>query len=97
MNINKLPYFILISIFLFGLAFAQESKQDNSLGLLGAGIAVAGSTLGAGIAVAYAASAGLASLTEKKEMVPWVLILAGLAEGIAIYGFIIAIMILTKV
>jgi V/A-type H+-transporting ATPase subunit K len=67
-----------------------------SLGLIGAGIAVAGSCLGAGIAVSGAASAGAAAIAERPETSIWVLILAGLGEGVAIYGLLIAILILGK-
>ncbi len=66
------------------------------IGLLAAGVAVAGSCLGAGIAISGAASAGAAAIAERPETSVWVLILAGLGEGIAIYGLLIAILILGK-
>ena len=78
--------------------YAQEEPQaqaaDVGLKYLGAGLAVAGSTIGAGVALYGATSAGLASLVERPELSVWVLILAGLGEGVAIYGLIIAILIL---
>jgi V/A-type H+-transporting ATPase subunit K len=66
------------------------------IGLLAAGVAVAGSCLGAGIAIYGAASAGAAAIAERPETSVWVLILAGLGEGVAIYGLLIAILILGK-
>jgi V/A-type H+-transporting ATPase subunit K len=66
------------------------------LALLGAGVAVAGSCLGAGIAISGAASAGAAAIVERPETSIWVLILAGLGEGVAIYGLLIAILIMGK-
>jgi V/A-type H+-transporting ATPase subunit K len=66
------------------------------MGLLAAAIAVAGSCLGAGIAIYGAATAGAAAIAERPETSIWVLILAGLGEGVAIYGLLIAIMILGK-
>lgn len=71
---------------------AQEA--DTGLKYLGAGLAVAGSTIGAGVALYGATSAGSAALVERPELSVWVLILAGLGEGVAIYGLIIAILIL---
>lgn len=53
--------------------------------------------LGAGIAVAYVGSAALGAISEKPELTARALIYVGLAEGIAIYGLIIAIMILTRI
>jgi len=62
--------------------------------LLGAGIAVAGSTIGAGFAVAYTGAAALAAVSEKPEMFGRSLVFVGLAEGIAIYGLVIAIILI---
>jgi V/A-type H+-transporting ATPase subunit K len=64
--------------------------------LLGAGIAVAGSTIGAGFAVAYTGAAALAAVSEKPEMLGRSLIFVGLAEGIAIYGLVVAIILIGK-
>lgn len=83
------------------IAYAQEpgtegaaQAADVGLKYLGAGLAVAGSTIGAGVALYGATSAGIAALVERSELSVWVLILAGLGEGVAIYGLIIAILIL---
>ena len=73
-----------------------EIFSQYGLALLGAAVAVAGSCLGAGIAIYGAASAGAAAIAERPETSIWVLILAGLGEGVAIYGLLIAIMILGK-
>jgi len=90
---------VVIALSLIVPTLAQEEVTTGA-GILemgkfiGAGVAVAGSTIGAGIGLLGATSAGLAALVERPELSVWVLILAGLAEGVAIYGIIIAIMIL---
>lgn len=53
-------------------------------------------TLAAGYAVAVVGSAAVGALAEKPELLGRVLILVGLAEGIAIYGLIVAILILNR-
>jgi V/A-type H+/Na+-transporting ATPase subunit K len=63
---------------------------------IAAGIAVAGSTLGAGIAVSYTGSAALAAIAEKQEIFGRALVIVGLAEGIAIYGLIVAVILIGK-
>lgn len=63
---------------------------------IGAGIAVAGSTIGAGVAVSYTGSAALAAIAEKPEMFGRALVIVGLAEGIAIYGLIVAVILIGK-
>jgi V/A-type H+-transporting ATPase subunit K len=64
--------------------------------LLGAAIAVAGSSIGAAIAVAYTGAAALAAVSERPEMFGRAMVIVGLAEGIAVYGLIIAIILIGK-
>lgn len=78
-------------------AAASASTSSNSWApLLGAGIAVAGSTIGAGFAVAYTGAAALAAISEKPEMFGRSLVIVGLAEGIAIYGLVVAVILIGK-
>jgi V/A-type H+-transporting ATPase subunit K len=78
-------------------AHAATGATDDTQGaLLGAAIAVAGSSLGAGIGVSYTGSAALAAISEKPEMFGRAMLFVGLAEGIAIYGLVIAIMLIGK-
>ena len=62
-----------------------------------AALAVGMGSIGAAIAVAAVGSAAMGALSEKPELGGRALIFLGLAEGIAIYGLIIAVMILAKV
>lgn len=64
--------------------------------MMAAAIAAGLSTLAAGYAVAVVGSAAVGALAEKPELLGRVLILVGLAEGIAIYGLIVAILILNR-
>ena len=75
---------------------AAAGASSNSAALLGAAIAVAGSTIGAGIAVAYAGAAALAVMSERPELFGRAMVIVGLAEGIAIYGLIIGIILIGK-
>jgi len=77
-------------------AGGSAPATDPRGALLGAAIAVAGSTIGAAIAVAYTGAAALAAITEKPEMFGRALVIVGLAEGIAIYGLIIAVILIGK-
>ena len=86
---------ILLSTSVFAAEQGQQAQgAEDGLKYLGAGLSVAGSTIGAGIALQGATSAGLAALVERPELAAWVLINAGLGEGVAIYGLIISILIL---
>ena len=75
---------------------ASGSTATNGSALIGASIAVAGSSIGAAIAVAYTGSAALAAMSERPELFGRAMVIVGLAEGIAIYGLIVAIMILGR-
>ncbi len=68
----------------------------NWAALLGAAISVAGSSIGAAIAVAYTGAAALAALSERPELFGRAMVIVGLAEGIAIYGLIVAVILLGK-
>jgi len=91
----------LASLLLLGVvepaqAAATTTVHSSWAALLGAGIAVAGSTIGAAIAVAYTGAAALAAVSEKPEMFGRSLVIVGLAEGIAIYGLVVAIILIGK-
>ena len=69
----------------------------RGLALIGVGLPTCIATIGAGIAVSSVGSASLAVITEKPEMFGRTLVYLGLAEGIAIYGLVISILLLGKV
>ncbi len=77
-------------------AASAAAKPGAGDAFLGAGIAVAGSTIGAGFAVSYTGSAAIAAIAEKPEMLGRSLVIVGLAEGIAIYGLIVAVILIGK-
>lgn len=77
-------------------ATAGANGDAWSLGLLAAGLSTALAALGAGYAVGKVGSAAVGALAEKPELFGRLLILVGLAEGIAIYGLIVSILILNK-
>jgi V/A-type H+-transporting ATPase subunit K len=74
---------------------AQTVTTDKGLQFIGAALAIGLSGLGAGIAIYGATSAGAAAIAEKPELATWILIYAALGEGLAIYGLVISIMILS--
>jgi V/A-type H+-transporting ATPase subunit K len=65
-------------------------------GFMAAAAVVGMSCIGAAYAVAVVGAAAVAALTEKPETAGRAIVFVGLAEGIAIYGLIIAIMILGR-
>ncbi len=85
-------------------AFAAEAVvagsapgiEHGGYGFLAAAIATALAALGAGFAVAKVGAAAIGALAEKPELFGRLLIFVGLAEGIAIYGLIVSILILNR-
>ncbi|HEY7250032.1 MAG TPA: ATP synthase subunit C [Methylomirabilota bacterium] len=77
-------------------AAGASASSNPGAAFIGAGIAIAGSTLGAAIAVAYTGAAALAAISEKPELFGRAMVIVGLAEGIAIYGLVIAIVLIGK-
>ena len=76
---------------------ATQENSSNGLGLIAAALAIGLSAIGSGIAVAVVASSAVGAISENPSLLGKTVIFAGLAEGIAIYGLIIAIMIISKV
>lgn len=86
-----------------GSSLAAEATVSTAVppevvrwGMAAAAVAAGLSAIGAAYAVAHVGSAAIGALAEKPELLGRVLILVGLAEGIAIYGLIIAILILNR-
>ncbi len=77
--------------------YSPERAKVIMWGFAAAAFSTAIGSVGAGVAVAYVGAAALGAIGEKPELAARALIYVGLAEGIAIYGLIISIMILTKI
>lgn len=93
---------MVLAVALGGAAHAETATvvaQDSGSGassaaLIGAAISVAAASLGAAAAVAYTGAAALAALSERPELFGRAIVIVGLAEGIAIYGLVVAIILI---
>jgi V/A-type H+-transporting ATPase subunit K len=79
-----------------GVQLVATTSSSDWAPAIGAAIAVAGSSIGAAIAVAYTGAAALAAISEKPEIFGRAMVIVGLAEGIAIYGLVIAVALLNR-
>lgn len=75
---------------------AAIDPQTAAWGLMAAALAASMSALGAGFAVAKVGAAAIGALAERPELFGRLLVFVGLAEGIAIYGLIVSILILDR-
>lgn len=83
--------------YLINNANAQEeatTAAGGSMKFIGAGVAFGLAALGAGIAIGGVGAAGLAAITERPELRSQALVFTALGEAIAIYGIVVAIIIL---
>ena len=109
MNRNKISMSLVVTIlicavgvFLPSALYAVEGETAGTgadwmgLAYIGAALAVGFACIGSAYAVARIGSAAIGAVSEKPELTGRTLVFIGLAEGIAIYGLIIAIMILNK-
>jgi len=103
-GLNLVVGFVLIAIGLVWLFAPQvvraagmaQAAQADPYASLAAAISAGLGSIGAAYAVGATGSAAIGVIAEKPEAFGRVLIFVGLAEGIAIYGLIIAFMILTR-
>ena len=73
---------------------ARTAADAMGMKYLSAALAVGLGSIAAGISVAMVGSAAMGAVAERPELMGRSLIYVGLAEGIAIYGVVVAIMIL---
>jgi V/A-type H+-transporting ATPase subunit K len=76
---------------------AREISIGYGLALIGVGLPTAIAAIGAGIAVGPVGAAALAVVAEKPEAFGRSLVYLGLAEGIAIYGIVVSIIMLERI
>jgi len=75
-------------------AQANEVISSASARFIAAGVVFALAAVGAGYGVGHAGAAAMAALAERPEVRSMALIITALAEAIAIYGLVMAIIIL---
>ncbi len=75
-------------------AAAAGLTVGEGLKFIGAALSTGLSGIGGGIAVASAASAAIGAMSENEKIMGKTLIFVALAEGIALYGLVISILIL---
>lgn len=83
-------------------AFAEAASASGGLAVgdglkfIGAALSTGLSGIGGGIAVSSAASAAIGAMSENEKIMGKTLIFVALAEGIALYGLVISIMIISQ-
>lgn len=75
-------------------ASAAAATSADGLKYIGAALSTGLSCIGGGIAVASAASAALGAMSEDQTIMGKALIFVALAEGIALYGLLISLVML---
>ncbi len=91
-----LPIGSLVSAETAGAVTASVQGSSAGLGYIAAALAVGLGSIGCGIAVAAAAPAAIGAVSEDPKSFSKALIFVALGEGVALYGFLIAFMILGK-
>ncbi|WP_456403243.1 ATP synthase subunit C [Hydrogenimonas sp.] len=84
-------------IFLWLLPVLSWAGEDEAWAYMAAALSVGLACIAAGIAVGLVGASAMGTMGEKPEISGRALIFLGLAEGIAIYGLIVSIMILGKI
>jgi V/A-type H+-transporting ATPase subunit K len=72
----------------------KGSDYGKAIGLIAAGLAFGLGAVGAGIAIGNIGAAAMGAISEKPEIAANALIFIALAEGLMVFGFITAIIIL---
>jgi len=98
--IGYVPLMLLaIGLLVPDIAFAASEDglaSASGMGFIAAALSTGMATIGAGYAVGAVGSSALGAVSEDPKILGKTLIFVGLAEGIAIYGLIISILILGR-
>ncbi len=78
-------------------AIAESTGTAASFGFIGAALSIGLSAIGAGIALAAGAPAAIGAVSEDPKSFGKAMIFVVLGEAVALYGFVIAFMILSKI
>jgi len=76
---------------------SSEKADVMKYGLIAAAVAFGLGAIGAGIAISHVGAAAMGAVAEKPEIAGQALIFVALAEGLVVFGFITAYLILGKV
>lgn len=105
--VTVLAMVISTAIFAPGAFAAETSGTTQTAGaapandlmwvVIAAAVAFAAGAIAAGMAISHVGSAAMGAISEKPEIASQALIFIALAEGIVVFGFITALMILGKV
>ncbi len=87
---------LLVPDLIYAAEDTAGSSDGNGLGFIAAALCTGLATIGAGYAVGAVGSSALGAVSEDPKILGKTLIFVGLAEGIAIYGLIISILILGR-
>jgi len=89
---------IIFTLSSIPFTFAQEQGgEDTGLMIIGASLAAGLACAGAGIGLGIAGSAAIGAVSEKPEMFSMTFIYIVFVEAVAIYGLVIAFMILGRI
>jgi V/A-type H+-transporting ATPase subunit K len=102
-------FFVMFGMVSVVRVFAQEAEPVQEVvmtaerasvarfGLIAAAIAFGFGAIGAGIAIANVGAAAMGAIGERPEIASQALIFIALAEGLVVFGFITALMILGRI
>ena len=106
-NISVFALIVLASVILPIGGFVSATSPNvvdattisigTGLAYIGAALATGLSGIGAGIAVASGSSAAIGAITEDPKVFGRAILFVGLGEGVAIYGFVISVLIWIKI
>jgi V/A-type H+-transporting ATPase subunit K len=94
---NKKLLFVCMLVFVAAFSFAQDTEgnaQSTGWKYIGAALAVGFACIGGGVAVGRIGAAAMGAMSENPEMAGKALPFIGLAEGICLWGFLVALLIL---
>ncbi len=97
MNQKKLGlvvFFLLLTAAVFAQSAGVEGGNTDAVKAIAAAVAVSAACIGGGLAVGKIGAAAMGAMSENENLSGKALPFVGLAEGVCLWGFLVALLIL---
>ncbi len=97
MNQKKLGlvvFFLLLATAVFAQGATGEGENTAAIKAIAAAVAVSAACIGGGLAVGKIGAAAMGAMSENENLSGKALPFVGLAEGVCLWGFLVALLIL---
>ncbi len=93
-KVGIVVFLLLVTTAVFAQGAANEADNTAAIKAIAAAVAVSAACIGGGLAVGKIGAAAMGAMSENENLSGKALPFVGLAEGVCLWGFLVALLIL---